>query len=90
MSEIAPVSEEEFRKVCEFLYRRTGMLFTEAKRYYVQRRVTAQRETEQIAAHNLALVEQSRTLVQNASHVLRTPLTIALGHAELLQQAATS
>jgi signal transduction histidine kinase len=57
---------------------------------YVQRRVAAQRETEQIAAHNLALVEQSRTLVQNASHVLRTPLTIALGHAELLQQAATS
>ena len=57
---------------------------------YVQRRVTAQRETEQIAAHNLALVEQSRTLVQNASHVLRTPLTIALGHAELLQQAATT
>ena len=32
---IPPVSEEEFRKVCEFLYRRTGMLFTEAKRYYV-------------------------------------------------------
>lgn len=57
---------------------------------YVQRRVTAQRETEQIAAHNLALVEQSRTLVQNASHVLRTPLTIALGHAELVQKAATS
>ena len=39
MSEIPPVSEEEFRKVCEFLYRRTGMLFTEAKRYYVQRRI---------------------------------------------------
>lgn len=57
---------------------------------YVQRQVAAQRETEQIAAHNLALVEQSRTLVQNASHVLRTPLTIALGHAELLQQAVTS
>ena len=40
MNEIAPVSEEEFRKVCEFLYRRTGMLFTEAKRYYVQRRIS--------------------------------------------------
>ena len=40
MSEIPPVSEEEFRKVCEFLYRRTGMLFTEAKRYYVQRRIS--------------------------------------------------
>jgi signal transduction histidine kinase len=57
---------------------------------YVRRRVTAQQETEQIAAHNLALVEQSRTLVQNASHVLRTPLTIALGHAELIQKAATT
>ena len=39
MSEIPAVSEEEFRKVCEFLYRRTGMLFTEAKRYYVERRI---------------------------------------------------
>jgi signal transduction histidine kinase len=55
---------------------------------YVQRSVSAQRETERIASHNLALVEQSRTLVQNASHVLRTPLTVALGHAELLQRAA--
>jgi chemotaxis protein methyltransferase CheR len=34
-----PVSEEEYGKVCDFLYRRTGMLFTEAKRYYVQRRI---------------------------------------------------
>lgn len=56
---------------------------------YVQRRVRAQEQTERIAEHNLALVEQSRTLVQNTSHVLRTPLTIALGHAELLQRAAS-
>ena len=41
MSEIAPVSEEELRKVCEFLYRRTGMLFTEAKRYYGRFKMTA-------------------------------------------------
>jgi chemotaxis protein methyltransferase CheR len=39
VSEPPEVSEEEFRKVCEFLYRRSGMLFTEAKRYYVQRRI---------------------------------------------------
>ena len=38
MSDVAPVSEEEFRGICEFLYRRTGMVFTEAKRYYVERR----------------------------------------------------
>jgi chemotaxis protein methyltransferase CheR len=37
--EPAPVAEEEFRRLCDFLYRRTGMIFTEAKRYYVQRRL---------------------------------------------------
>ena len=40
MAEDEAISEEEFRRLCEFLYRRTGMVFTEAKRYYVQRRVT--------------------------------------------------
>jgi chemotaxis protein methyltransferase CheR len=39
VAEFAPLSEEEFRRLCEFLYRRTGMVFTEAKRYYVERRV---------------------------------------------------
>ena len=39
MSEFAALSEEEFRRLCDFLYRRTGMVFTEAKRYYVERRV---------------------------------------------------
>ncbi len=39
MAEPAAVSEEEFRRLCEFLYRRTGMIFTEAKRYFVERRV---------------------------------------------------
>jgi chemotaxis protein methyltransferase CheR len=34
------MTEEEFGRLCEFLYRRTGMLFTETKRYYVQRRVS--------------------------------------------------
>jgi chemotaxis protein methyltransferase CheR len=33
------LSEEEFRRLCDYLYRRTGMVFTEAKRYYVERRV---------------------------------------------------
>ena len=39
MSEFPALSEEEFRRLCDFLYRRTGMVFTEAKRYYVERRV---------------------------------------------------
>jgi chemotaxis protein methyltransferase CheR len=39
IDEPPPVTEEEFRRLCEFLYRRTGMIFTEAKRYYVERRI---------------------------------------------------
>jgi chemotaxis protein methyltransferase CheR len=40
MSEETPLTGEELRQLCEFLYRRTGMAFDEAKRYYVQRRAT--------------------------------------------------
>ncbi|MEO8465276.1 MAG: protein-glutamate O-methyltransferase CheR [Gammaproteobacteria bacterium] len=39
MPEFATLTEDEFRRLCEFLYRRTGMTFTQAKRYYVERRV---------------------------------------------------
>lgn len=34
-----PVSEEEIRRLCEFLYRRTGMLFDDNKRYFIDRRL---------------------------------------------------
>ncbi len=40
MAEPRPISAEEFTRLCEFLYRRTGMIFTETKRYYVDRRVS--------------------------------------------------
>jgi chemotaxis protein methyltransferase CheR len=40
VAEPTAISEEEFRKLAEFLYRRTGMVFNEAKRYYVERRIT--------------------------------------------------
>lgn len=39
MVESRVLNEEEFRRLGEFLYRRTGMVFTETKRYYVERRV---------------------------------------------------
>ena len=39
MDDPPPVTAEEFRRLCDFLYRRTGMIFTEAKRYYVERRI---------------------------------------------------
>jgi chemotaxis protein methyltransferase CheR len=44
MAEAARVTEAELRVLCEFLYRRTGMLFTEDKRYYVQRRISDRME----------------------------------------------
>jgi len=37
--DIHAATEEEFRRLCDFLYRRTGIIFTENKRYYVERRV---------------------------------------------------
>jgi chemotaxis protein methyltransferase CheR len=33
------VGLEDVRRLCEFLYRRTGMLFSEDKRYYIDRRL---------------------------------------------------
>jgi chemotaxis protein methyltransferase CheR len=39
MDDPPPITPEEFRRLCEFLYRRTGMVFKEDKRYYVERRI---------------------------------------------------
>jgi chemotaxis protein methyltransferase CheR len=39
------VTQEEVRRLCEFLYRRTGMSFADNKRYYIDRRLA-----ERIAA----------------------------------------
>jgi chemotaxis protein methyltransferase CheR len=39
VTDAPPLSREEFQQLCDYLYRRTGMVFTEAKRYYVERRV---------------------------------------------------
>jgi chemotaxis protein methyltransferase CheR len=41
MAEAPPqITEDEFRRLADFLYRRTGMVFTETKRYYVERRIS--------------------------------------------------
>jgi chemotaxis protein methyltransferase CheR len=40
VADAPPVSADELGRLCEFLYRRTGMSFDEAKRPYIQRRVT--------------------------------------------------
>ena len=39
MTDTGPLAPEEFRRLCDYLYRRTGMVFTEQRRYFVERRV---------------------------------------------------
>jgi chemotaxis protein methyltransferase CheR len=39
VADLPAPTEDEFRRLCEYLYRRTGMMFDEAKRYYVERRI---------------------------------------------------
>ncbi|MEI9994684.1 MAG: protein-glutamate O-methyltransferase CheR [Rhizomicrobium sp.] len=39
MADSAPITHEEYRRLCEYLYRRTGMTFNETRRYFVDRRV---------------------------------------------------
>jgi len=36
---LAEVTDDEVRRLCEFLYRKTGMMFAEEKRYYINRRL---------------------------------------------------
>jgi chemotaxis protein methyltransferase CheR len=40
----APLSTGSLQRLCDFLYRRTGMAYGEAKRYYVERRVADRME----------------------------------------------
>jgi signal transduction histidine kinase len=55
---------------------------------HTNRRKQAMTALDEVSRHNLELLERQRTFVQNASHQLRTPITVALAHAELLPQSA--
>jgi signal transduction histidine kinase len=57
--------------------------------WHARRRVAAMEEAERVSMANLRLLEREQRFVQDASHELRTPITVALGHAELIQRSAT-
>ena len=54
-----------------------------------EERLTALEEVQRISQQNLRLLEQQRQFLQDAAHELGTPITVALGHAELIEQAVT-
>jgi len=55
---------------------------------HTNRRKAAMAALDEVSRHNADLVERQRAFVQNASHELRTPITVALAHAELLPRSA--
>jgi two-component system, OmpR family, sensor kinase len=57
--------------------------------WHARRRYVAMEEIKRVSEHNLVLLDQQRRFLQDVSHELGTPITIALGHAELITHAAT-
>jgi signal transduction histidine kinase len=51
--------------------------------------IAAMGEVQRISRENLRLLEQQQLFLVDASHELGTPITVALGHAELIEQSVT-
>jgi len=55
-----------------------------------EERLVAMEEVQRVSQENLRLLKQQRRFFQDASHELGTPITVALGHAELIERAVTN
>jgi signal transduction histidine kinase len=52
-------------------------------------RLAAMEEVQRVSRENLRLLEQQQLFLADASHELGTPITVALGHAELIAESVT-
>jgi signal transduction histidine kinase len=58
--------------------------------WHSRRRISAMEQMKQVSEHNLILLDRQRQFLQDASHELGTPIAIALGHVELIEQSAVN
>jgi signal transduction histidine kinase len=57
--------------------------------WHARRRAAAQRQTEVMADERRASLEREREFFRDTSHAIRTPVTIARGHLELIEPTLT-
>ena len=55
----------------------------------MEEQLAAMEEVQRVSQENLHLLTQQHRFLQDASHELGTPITVALGHAELMERAAS-
>jgi signal transduction histidine kinase len=56
----------------------------------MEERLAAMAEVQRVSQENLRLLRQQHRFLQDASHELGTPITVALGHAELMEHAVSN